>query len=98
MLRYFSIFLIVFLFGFYVVYYLQNGQYTLDKLLNNTPAITEQEERLAQLQLRHAELKNSTDRLRDGSIDLDLLEEEVRRKLYYLGDDEIVLPLEKKVK
>ncbi len=96
MLRYFFIFLVIFLFGSYVVYYLQNGQYTLDKLLNNPPAITEQEERLAGLQLRHAELKNLTDRLRDGSIDLDLLEELARIELYYVRDNEIVLPLEKK--
>ena len=92
-LRFIFLYFLLFAGVSYFSYHLLSGEKTIFRFFDNAPKITELEAEVARLKEREQELENKVERLRDGSIDLDLLEEEVRRELYYLRDDEVVLPL-----
>ena len=77
----------------YFLYHLFSGDKNLGVYFANEAKIVAGEQILEALQDRKRQLENSASRLQSDNLDLELLEEEVRKKLRYLHPDEFVLPI-----
>ena len=91
---YFS-FLITFFIFLYLVYFLIYGQRGLLQYFYLSKQNQEYNETLSQLTLENQYLSNRTKKLQPNTVDLDFLDEQVRKKLGLIDKNEIVIILDK---
>ena len=89
---YFS-FLITFFIFLYLVYFLVYGQRGLLQYFYLSKQNQEYNERLSQLTSENQYLSNRIKKLQPNTIDLDFLDEQVRKKLGLIDKNEIVIIL-----
>jgi len=90
---YFS-FLITFFIFLYLVYFLVYGQRGLLQYFYLTKQNQEYKETLAQLTSENQYLSNRIKKLQPNTVDLDFLDEQVRKKLGLIDKNEIVIILD----
>ena len=90
---YFS-FLITFFIFLYLVYFLVYGQRGLLQYFYLSKQNQEYSERLSQLTSENQYLSNRIKKLQPNTVDLDFLDEQVRKKLGLIDKNEIVIILE----
>ena len=90
---YFS-FLITFFIFLYLVYFLVYGQRGLLQYFYLSKQNQEYNERLFQLTTENQYLSNRIKKLQPNSVDLDFLDEQVRKKLGLIDKNEIVIILD----
>ena len=91
---YFS-FLITFFIFLYLVYFLVYGQRGLLQYFYLSKQNQEYNERLSQLTSENQYLSNRIKKLQPNTVDLDFLDEQVRKKLGLIDKNEIVIILDK---
>ena len=91
---YFS-FLITFFIFLYLVYFLVYGQRGLLQYFYLSKQNQEYNERLSQLTSENQYLSNRIKKLQPNTVDLDFLDEQVRKKLGLIDKNEIVIILNK---
>ena len=91
---YFS-FLITFFIFLYLVYFLVYGQRGLLQYFYLTKQNQEYNETHAQLTFENQYLSNRIKKLQPNTVDLDFLDEQVRKKLGLIDKNEIVIILDK---
>ena len=91
---YFS-FLITFFIFLYLVYFLVYGQRGLLQYFYLSKQNQEYNERLFQLTAENQYLSNRIKKLQPNTVDLDFLDEQVRKKLGLIDKNEIVIILDK---
>ncbi|MDC0140980.1 septum formation initiator family protein [Pelagibacteraceae bacterium] len=90
---YFS-FLITFFIFLYLVYFLVYGQRGLLQYFYLSKQNQEYNERLSQLTSENQYLSNHIKKLQPNTVDLDFLDEQVRKKLGLIDKNEIVIILD----
>ena len=90
---YFS-FLITFFIFLYLVYFLVYGQRGLLQYFYLSKQNQEYNERLSQLTLENQYLSNRIKKLQPNTVDLDFLDEQVRKNLGLIDKNEIVIILD----
>ena len=88
-------FLITFFISIYLVYFLINGQRGLLKYFYLTKQNQEYSQTLAKLKIENQYYNDRINRLKPNTVDLDFLDEQVRKKLGFIGKNEIVIILDK---
>ena len=88
-------FLITFFIFIYLVYFLINGQRGLIKYLHLAKQENENNQTLANLIIENNFYIDRTMRLQPNSVDLDFLDEQVRKNLGLVDKNEIVIILDK---
>tara|TARA_Y100001970_G_C14232627_1_gene859642 strand:+ start:2815 stop:3129 length:315 start_codon:yes stop_codon:yes gene_type:complete len=88
-------FLITFFIFIYLIYFLINGQRGLLKYLYLTNKAKENNHTLANLKAENNYFIDRTKRLQPNTVDLDYLDEQVRKKLGLIDKNEIVIILNK---
>ena len=88
-------FLITFFIFIYLVYFLVNGQRGLLKYFYLTKQAEEYNQTLANLKAENNYYIDNTKRLQSNTVDLDYLDEQVRKKLGLIDKNEIVIILDK---
>ena len=88
-------FLITFFIFIYLVYFLINGQRGLLKYFYLTKQAKEYNQTLANLNAENNYYIDRTKRLQPNTVDLDYLDEQVRKKLGLIDKNEIVIILNK---
>ena len=91
---YFS-FLIIFFIFLYLVYFLVYGQRGLLQYFYLSKQNQEYKETLAQLTSENQYMSNRIKKLQPNTVDLDFLDEQVRKKLGFIDKNEIVIILDK---
>ena len=91
---YFS-FLITFFIFLYLVYFLVYGQRGLLQYFYLSKQNQEYNETLAQLSSENQYMSNRIEKLQPNTVDLDFLDEQVRKKLGFIDKNEIVIILDK---
>ena len=91
---YFS-FLITFFIFLYLVYFLVYGQRGLLQYFYLSKQNQEYNETLAQLSSENQYMSNRIEKLKPNTVDLDFLDEQVRKKLGFIDKNEIVIILDK---
>ena len=91
---YFS-FLITFFIFLYLVYFLVYGQRGLLQYFYLSKQNQEYNETLAQLSSENQYMSNRIEKLQPNTVDLDFLDEQVRKKLGLIDKNEIVIILDK---
>ena len=91
---YFS-FLITFFIFLYLVYFLVYGQRGLLQYFYMSKQNQEYKETLAQLTSENQYISNRIKKLQPNTVDLDFLDEQVRKKLGLIDKNEIVIILDK---
>ena len=87
-------FLITFFIFIYLVYFLINGQRGLIKYLHLVKQENDNNQTLANLKIENNFYIDRTMRLQPNSVDLDFLDEKVRKKLGSIDKNEIVIILD----
>ena len=93
LILYFS-FLITFFIFLYLVYFLVYGQRGLLQYFYLSKQNQEYKETLAQLTSENQYISNRIKKLQPNTVDLDFLDEQVRKKLGLIDKNEIVIILE----
>tara|TARA_B100000427_G_C15136339_1_gene432419 strand:+ start:227 stop:541 length:315 start_codon:yes stop_codon:yes gene_type:complete len=88
-------FLITFFISIYLVYFLINGQRGLLKYFYLTKKNHEYNQTLANLNSENLYYVDRIERLQPNTVDLDFLDEQVRKKLGLIDKNEIVIILDK---
>ena len=88
-------FLITFFIFIYLVYFLINGQRGLIQYLHLTKIADDNNQTLANLKRENNFYIDRTMRLQTNSVDLDFLDEQVRKNLGLIDKNEIVIILNK---
>ena len=88
-------FLITFFISIYLVYFLINGQRGLLKYFYLTKQNQEYSLTLADLKVENKYYNDRVKRLQPNTVDLDFLDEQVRKKLGLIDRNEIVIILDK---
>ena len=88
-------FLITFFIFIYLVYFLINGQRGLLKYFYLTKQNQEYSQTLAKLKVENLYYNDRINRLLPNTVDLDFLDEQVRKKLGFIDKNEIVIILDK---
>ena len=88
-------FLITFFISIYLVYFLINGQRGLLKYFYLTKQNQEYNLTLADLKVENKYFNDRIKRLQPNTVDLDFLDEQVRKKLGFIDKNEIVIILDK---
>ena len=91
---YFS-FLITFFIFLYLFYFLVYGQRGLLQYFYLSKQNQEYNETLAQLSSENQYMSNRIEKLQPNTVDLDFLDEQVRKKLGFIDKNEIVIILDK---
>ena len=91
---YFS-FLITFFIFLYLFYFLVYGQRGLLQYFYLSKQNQEYNETLAQLSSENQYMSNRIEKLKPNTVDLDFLDEQVRKKLGFIDKNEIVITLDK---
>ena len=87
-------FLITFFIFLYLVYFLIYGQRGLLKYFYLSKQNQEYSDKLAQLTSENQYLGNRIKKLQPNTVDLDFLDEQVRKRLGYIDKNEIVIILD----
>ena len=90
---YFS-FLITFFIFLYLVYFLVYGQRGLLQYFYLSKQNQEYKETLAELNSKNQYMSNRIKKLQPNTVDLDFLDEQVRKKLGFIDKNEIVIILD----
>lgn len=72
----------------YFSYHLLTGEYGFFSLVQLHSEVTQAQEQLDSLRAERFRIEHRADHMRDNSLDLDLLEEQVRKELGYVNPDE----------
>jgi len=88
-------FLITFFISIYLIYFLINGQRGLLKYFYLTKQNQEYSQTLAKLKVENQYYNDRINRLQPNTVDLDFLDEQVRKKLGFIDKNEIVIVLDK---
>ena len=88
-------FLVTFFIFIYLVYFLIYGQRGLLQYFYMTKQSQEYSQNLAKLTLENDYLSDRIKRLQPNTVDLDFLDEQVRKKLGLIDKNEIVIILDK---
>ena len=88
-------FLVTFFIFIYLVYFLIYGQRGLLQYFYLTKQSQEYTQKLAKLTLENDDLSDRIKRLQPNTVDLDFLDEQVRKKLGLIDKNEIVIILDK---
>ena len=88
-------FLITFFISIYLIYFLINGQRGLLKYFYLTKQNQEYSQTLAKLKVENQYYNDRINRLKPNTVDLDFLDEQVRKKLGFIDKNEIVIILDK---
>tara|TARA_Y100001970_G_scaffold230691_1_gene286529 strand:+ start:498 stop:812 length:315 start_codon:yes stop_codon:yes gene_type:complete len=88
-------FLVTFFIFIYLVYFLIYGQRGLIQYFYLTKQNQEYSQKLAKLTLENDDLSDRIKRLQPNTVDLDFLDEQVRKKLGLIDKNEIVIILDK---
>ncbi len=88
-------FLVTFFIFIYLVYFLIYGQRGLLQYFYLTKQSQEYSQKLAKLTLENDDLSDRIKRLQPNTVDLDFLDEQVRKKLGLIDKNEIVIILDK---
>ena len=91
---YFS-FLITFFIFLYLVYFLVYGQRGLLQYFYLSKQNKEYKETLVQLTSENQYMSNRIKKLQPNTVDLDFLDEQIRKKLGFIDKNEIVITLDK---
>ena len=87
-------FLVTFFIFIYLVYFLIYGQRGLLQYFYLTKQSQEYSQKLAKLTLENDDLSDRIERLQPNTVDLDFLDEQVRKKLGLIDKNEIVIILD----
>jgi len=93
LILYFS-FLLTFFISIYLVYFLINGQRGLLKYFYLTKQNQEYNQVLLNLKTQNEHYSDRIKRLQPNTVDLDFLDEQVRKRLGYIDKNEIVIILD----
>ena len=88
-------FLIIFFIFVYLIYFLINGQRGLLKYFYLTKQKQEYNQIFANLKFENEYYVDRIKRLQPNSVDLDFLDEQVRKKLGFIDKNEMVIILDK---
>ena len=88
-------FLVTFFIFIYLVYFLIYGQRGLLQYFYLSKQNQEYSQKLAKLTLENDDLSDRIKRLQPNTVDLDFLDEQVRKKLGLIDKNEIVIILDK---
>jgi len=88
-------FLVTFFISIYLIYFLINGQRGLLKYFYLTKQNQEYSQTLAKLKVENQYYNDRINRLQPNTVDLDFLDEQVRKKLGFIDNNEIVIILDK---
>ncbi len=80
----------------YFSYHVISGDRGLLALRELSKKVEDSQKKLDTANSEKMELEHKVSLLKDNSLDLDMLEEQARRLLGYIGKDEKVYPIEKK--
>ena len=93
MIRYIVKFFCLFLLLIYFIYHIFNGKYGIYSYINLKQQLYEKNEKLDEINNKNVITKSKINNLKNNNLDIDLLEEELKDKLNFSFDKEIIIRL-----
>lgn len=93
MIRYIVKFFCLFLLLVYFIYHIFNGKYGIYSYINLKQQLQEKKTKLYEINNKNKVVKSKINNLKNDNLDVDLLEEELKNKLNFSFDKEIIIKL-----
>ena len=93
MIRYILKFFCLFLLLVYFIYHIFNGKYGIYSYINLKQQLQEKKIKLYEINNKNGVVKAKINNLKNDNLDVDLLEEELKSKLNFSFDKEIIIKL-----
>ena len=94
MIRYIVKFFCLFLLLVYFIYHIFNGKYGIYSYINLKQQLQEKKTKLYEINNKNKVVKSKINNLKNDNLDVDLLEEELKNKLNFSFDKEIIIKLD----
>lgn len=94
MIRYILKFFCLFLLLIYFIYHIFNGKYGIYSYINLKQQLQEKKTKLYEINNKNKVVKSKINNLKNDNLDVDLLEEELKSKLNFSFDKEIIIKLD----
>ena len=94
MIRYIVNFFCLFLLLVYFIYHIFNGKYGIHSYINLKQQLQEKKTKLYEINNKNKVVKSKINNLKNDNLDVDLLEEELKNKLNFSFDKEIIIKLD----
>ena len=94
MIRYIVKFFCLFLLLVYFIYHIFNGKYGIYSYINLKQQLQEKKTKLYEINNKNKVVKSKINNLKNDNLDVDLLEEELKSKLNFSFDKEIIIKLD----
>ena len=94
MIRYIVKFFCLFLLLVYFIYHIFNGKYGIYSYINLKQQLQEKKTKLYEINNKNKVVKSKINNLKNNNLDVDLLEEELKNKLNFSFDKEIIIKLD----
>ena len=94
MIRYILKFFCLFLLLIYFIYHIFNGKYGVYSYINLKQQLQEKKTKLYEINNKNEVAKSKINNLKNDNLDVDLFEEELKSKLNFSFDKEIIIKLD----
>lgn len=94
MIRYILKFFCLFLLLIYFIYHIFNGKYGIYSYINLKQQLQEKKTKLYEINNKNKVVKSKINNLKNDNLDVDLFEEELKNKLNFSFDKEIIIKLD----
>ena len=94
MIRYILKFFCLFLLLIYFIYHIFNGKYGIYSYINLKQQLQEKKTKLYEINNKNEVVKSKINNLKNDNLDVDLFEEELKNKLNFSFDKEIIIKLD----
>lgn len=94
MIRYILKFFCLFLLLIYFIYHIFNGKYGVYSYINLKQQLQEKKTKLYEINNKNEVVKSKINNLKNDNLDVDLFEEELKSKLNFSFDKEIIIKLD----
>ena len=94
MIRYILKFFCLFLLLIYFIYHIFNGKYGIYSYINLKQQLQEKKTKLYEINNKNEIVKSKINNLKNDNLDVDLFEEELKSKLNFSFDKEIIIKLD----
>ena len=94
MIRYIVKFFCLFLLLVYFIYHIFNGKYGIYSYINLKQQLQEKKTKLYEINNKNEIVKSKINNLKNDNLDVDLFEEELKSKLNFSFDKEIIIKLD----
>ena len=94
MIRYIVKFFCLFLLLIYFIYHIFNGKYGIYSYINLKQQLQEKKTKLYEINNKNKVVKSKINNLKNDNLDVDLFEEELKNKLNFSFDKEIIIKLD----